>query len=106
VAVQHGGEPIRILDLAQNLIRLSGLEPGRDVPLELVGLRPGERLREELVMDQEVLLASEHEKVFLVQNHNFDRAGFQKDLQELRQLVAAWDRERAVELLRAMAARY
>src|SRR5207245_11262954 len=42
------GEPIRISDLAENLIRLSGMEPGRDMAIEVMGLRPGERLREEL----------------------------------------------------------
>jgi len=56
--------PIRIVDLAQNLVSLSGLEPDRDVPIEVIGLRPGERLREELVMEKEELIASRHEKVF------------------------------------------
>jgi FlaA1/EpsC-like NDP-sugar epimerase len=50
------GEPILISDLAKNLIRLAGMGPGRDVPLEVMGLRPGERLREELVMANEELL--------------------------------------------------
>lgn len=100
------GEPMRILDLAENLIRLSGLEPGRDVPIELVGLRPGERLREELVLEQEELLTTEHEKVFMVRNHQFDSAGFRRDLEDLRRLVAARDRDGAVTQLRAMAARY
>ncbi len=100
------GETIRILDLAQNLIQLSGLEPGRDVPIELVGLRPGERLREELVQEQEVLLPTGHEKVFLVQNQQFDPDGFRRDLERLRRLVAAWDRDGAVAQLRTMAGRY
>lgn len=100
------GEPVRILDLAKNLVRLSGLEPGRDIEIQVTGLRPGERLREELVMESEHLLPSEHEKVFIVENGSFDRERFRRDLETLRGLVAARERERAVEELKAMAARY
>src|SRR5207244_198926 len=60
------GEPVRILDLAHNLVRLSGLEPEKDIAIEVIGLRPGERHREELVMDHEDLAAAEHEKGFMV----------------------------------------
>ena len=100
------GEPIRILDLAQNLIRLSGLEPGCHVSVEVISLRPGERLQEELVQEQEMLLPTAHEKVFMVQNHQFDSEGFRQDLERLRHLVGARDREGAVEQLGIMAARY
>jgi FlaA1/EpsC-like NDP-sugar epimerase len=100
------GEPVRIMDLAENLIRLSGLEPGRDVPIEVIGLRPGERLREELVQAQEELLPTGHEKVFMVRNHQFDSEAFKQELEELRRLVSVRDREGAVARLRAMAARY
>jgi FlaA1/EpsC-like NDP-sugar epimerase len=100
------GEPIRILDLAENLVRLSGLEPGQDIPIQVVGLRPGERLREALVQEQEELLPTAHDKVFMVQNHRFDAEGFRQDLERLRRLVAARDREGAVEQLKAIAGRY
>ena len=62
------GDPIRIMDLAENMIRLHGLEPGRDVPIETIGLRPGERLRETLFTQAEELLASGHEKILRVRN--------------------------------------
>jgi FlaA1/EpsC-like NDP-sugar epimerase len=100
------GEPIRILDLAENLIRLFGLEPGRDIPIQIIGLRPGERLREELVQEQEDLLPTEHDKVWMVRNHRFDAEGFRQDLERLRCLVAARDREGALQQLRTMAERY
>ncbi len=100
------GEPVRILDMAQNLIRLSGLEPGRDVFVELIGLRPGERLEEDLIMEKEELISSEHEKVFMVRNHHFDAEAFRQDIETLRRLVAARDREGAVTQIKAMASRY
>lgn len=110
------GEPVRIGDLAENLIRLSGFEPGKEIPIEITGLRPGERLNEALVMDGETLLPTEHEKVFKVQSSRFEVQGsrfevvgreeFQRDLEELRRLVAVRDRDGAVAQLKSMAARY
>ena len=100
------GEPIRIVDLAENLIRLAGLEPGRDIPIEVMGLRPGERLREELVLANEQLLPTAHEKVFMVRNHSFDSGDFRRDFELLRSCVQSRDRARAVPHLREMASRY
>ncbi|MEY3019714.1 MAG: hypothetical protein RLZZ272_698 [Actinomycetota bacterium] len=54
------GAPVRILDLAHDLIRLKGLEPGRDIAIELIGARPGERLHEELVLADEVVGTTAH----------------------------------------------
>jgi len=86
------GEPIRILDLAHNLVRLSGLEPEKDIAIEVIGLRPGERLREELVMDHENLAPTEHEKVFMVRNQSFSRGELRRDLADLHRLAEARDR--------------
>jgi FlaA1/EpsC-like NDP-sugar epimerase len=72
----------------------------------VVGLRPGERLSEALVQEQEELLPTEHEKILMVQNHRFDAEGFRRDLERLRRLVANRDRAGAVEHLKAMAGRY
>lgn len=100
------GEPVNILDLAKNLVRLSGLEPERDIAIEMTGLRPGERLTEELVMDDEELSPTAHEKVFMVRRGAFSEAAFREDLEVLRWLVAGRDQERAVARLKAMAASY
>ncbi len=61
------GEPVKIMDLAKNLIRLSGFEPGEDIKIEVTGLRPGEKLYEELLMDEEGLTATKHDKIFIGQ---------------------------------------
>ncbi len=100
------GDPIRILDLAENLIRLSGLVPGRDVRVETIGLRPGERLVEELVMESEELTESQHEKIFVLQKRHFDPAAVTADLDLLREATLRRDAEAAVAQLKAMAVRY
>ncbi|MGL5766580.1 MAG: polysaccharide biosynthesis protein [Sarcina sp.] len=66
------GEPVKIYDLAENLIKLSGYEPGIDVSIEEVGLRPGEKLYEELLMDEEGLEQTKHEKIFIAKPADFD----------------------------------
>lgn len=92
--------------MAENLIRLSGFEPGKDIPINVVGLRPGERLGESLVMDGEELLPTEHEKVFMIENHRLDPTAFRRDFDVLKQLLASRDRTATVAHLKAMAARY
>ncbi len=59
------GKPVRIYDLAKNIIRLSGYTPGVDIKIEVTGLRPGEKLFEELLMNEEGLTKTRHEKIFI-----------------------------------------
>jgi FlaA1/EpsC-like NDP-sugar epimerase len=66
VYVLDMGEPVRIVDLAQTMIRLSGKEPGRDIEIEFVGARPGEKLHEELWSEDETVSPSAHEAILLV----------------------------------------
>jgi len=68
VLVLDMGEPIKIVELAEELIRIHGLEPYRDVDLEFIGLRPGEKLFEEILTAEEGTVASKHEKVFVAKN--------------------------------------
>jgi len=62
------GEPVPIVELARDLIRLSGLEVGRNIDIEFIGPRPGEKLFEELFADGEVYERTHHEKIFVVRN--------------------------------------
>lgn len=57
------GEPVRIYDLAEKLVRLSGFEPGKDIEIKITGLRPGEKLYEELLMDDEGVIPTEHKDI-------------------------------------------
>ena len=66
------GKPIKIYDLAINLIKLSGFEPHKDIKIEITGLRPGEKLYEELLMDEEGIKETQHEKIFIGKPSEFD----------------------------------
>lgn len=65
IFVLEMGEPVRIIDLAKDLITLSGLEIGKDIDIDVVGLRPGEKLFEELLMDEEGLESTDHDKIHI-----------------------------------------
>lgn len=65
VFVLDMGEPVKIIDLARDLIALSGFEPEVDIPIQITGLRPGEKLFEELLLDEEGMKSTRHEKIFI-----------------------------------------
>jgi len=85
------GAPIKIVDLARNLIRLSGLEPDKDIKIEFTGLRPGEKLHEELLMEEEGVTATHHEKIFISQPLNMDYKLLMKELNNLAKMVSDSD---------------
>ena len=66
------GEPVRIMDLAKTLIRLSGFEPGADIPIKITGMRPGEKLFEELLTAEEGTTATANERIFVAKPTELD----------------------------------
>jgi FlaA1/EpsC-like NDP-sugar epimerase len=84
VFVLDMGEPVRIVDLARNLILLSGLRPGVDVSIEFTGIRPGEKLCEELSMADERALPTSHEKIRRFAGNGFPPDGMWSHLEVLR----------------------
>lgn len=87
------GEPVRIIDLAKDLIRLSGMKPEEDIRIEFTGLRPGEKLYEELLMEEEGLGSTSHQKIFVGQPMDIDVRQLHKQLEELRKMVEREERE-------------
>ena len=79
------GEPVKIMDLAKQLIRFYGYEPGVNMDIKIVGLRPGEKLYEELMMDEEQdkMRCTVHNKIFVAPPRNIDLGEFYQQLQEL-----------------------
>ena len=101
IMVLDMGEPIRILDLARNMIRLSGKEPERDVPITFIGARPGEKVHEELFAEGETWKPTTHPKIVALDVSPVERAWLEGKLDELERLVEAGD---TLELVGRLAA--
>lgn len=87
VFVLDMGKPVKIYDLAVDLIKLSGLEPNRDIKIKITGLRPGEKLYEELLMSEEGLKSTGHNKIYIGKPTFESINSLNKKLDELRELL-------------------
>lgn len=98
------GESIRIVDLAEQLIRLSGLEPGIDIEIAYTGMRPGEKLLEELLVEGDTVESTRHPKIFTLRERLLPLS--REWLADLAAAVASRDAERVIALLRLAAPEY
>ena len=80
------GEPVKIYDLAVSLIKLLGYEPNVDIPIEITGLRPGEKLYEEILMSEEGLTSTKHDKIFISKPMHMEMAELEEKLNILKEL--------------------
>ena len=110
VFVLDMGEPVKIVDLAEELIRIHGLEPYKDIDIETIGLRPGEKLFEEILTAEEGTVASKHERVYIARNsEKYSLGEIESILHEFKALLsepAMNDHSRVKDLLKKYVKHY
>ena len=87
------GEPVKIYDMAEKLVKLSGLEPNVDIEIKVTGLRPGEKLYEEILMAEEGLEATKHDKIHIAEPMNINMDMIKNKLEKLNELLESSDNE-------------
>ena len=100
------GEPVKIVDLARQMIRLAGRKPGKDIEIAFIGLRPGEKLQEELFYANEPLLPTETAAIRLAAPRTIDYAMLSRSLDELTEHAAERRQERMLALLGTLVPEY
>src|SRR6185437_88510 len=91
ICVLEMGEPVKIVDLANKLILLSGLRPGEDIEVEFTGMRPGEKLFEELSSSMEDTIPTNHEKIRIFSGNGMRKDDLRYWLGSLREICEAHD---------------
>jgi len=100
------GEPVKIVDLARQMIRLAGLVPDRDIAIEFTGLRPGEKLHEELFHDAEAAVPTANPALRLAAPRTADYAVLARSIDELEEQARAANEARVIDLLRLLVPEY
>ncbi len=100
------GEPIRIIDLARNMIRLSGLVPVEDIEIQFVGLRPPEKICAELITERENILPTYHDKIKIFEGPPVSRDLIEAWIAELKALVAQSDEAAVITHLKKLVPEY
>jgi FlaA1/EpsC-like NDP-sugar epimerase len=100
------GEPVKIDELARDFIKLSGFELGKDVEIVYTGLRPGEKLHEELLMAEEGLQKTLHEKIFIGKLTAYDREVLFQQLEKLKVVTEKEDRHELESILKILVPTY
>jgi len=96
------GKPVKIVEIAMKLIQLAGHTAGKDIAIEFIGLRPGEKIHEELFNESEDLMPTYHPKIMTAQTRVFDPAVFNRELKDLIGYAAAHRQIEARSLMHAM----
>ena len=103
------GTQVKIVDIAKDLIRLSGFEPERDIEIKFIGLRPGEKLYEELIVIGEEIAPTRHDKILILNHSGPDHIGkieLQENISELVKLADARDADGIKNKLRDIVPEY
>lgn len=100
------GNSVKIIDLAKNMVRLSGLSLGKDIQIVFTGLRPGEKLYEELLSDQETTLPTHHPKILIAKVENIYFSALAMQLKTLEKYLEAQDNMKIVKFLKQLIPEY
>jgi FlaA1/EpsC-like NDP-sugar epimerase len=100
------GEPVKIVDLARDLIRLSGLDPDRDIEVRFSGIRPGEKLFEEIAVDEENVDKTKHPKIYVGRFRPHELEQVERSLVDLHRIVESGDLAALVQSLRQLVPEY
>ena len=100
------GEPVKIDDLAKKMISLAGLQLGKDIEIKYVGLRPGEKLYEELLKDEENTLPTVHKKIFRAKVREYDMAEVDRELENLRVAALGMKKDDTVLSMKSIVPEY
>lgn len=106
VFVLDMGSPVKIIDLAKEMIRLSGLEPDKDIPLVFTEPRPGERILEEILTDKETATATKHEKIFIAKLPEVDEGKLNSGLEKLKAALNLPEKNKIKKLLKEIVPTY
>jgi FlaA1/EpsC-like NDP-sugar epimerase len=96
------GEPVRISDMAGKMIRLSGLEPGKDIEIAYTGLRPGEKLEEEVICDKEHTMPTTNPKIRLIQRKNEYYPGILPRIDNILKKLYSFSKEEIIGIMKDM----
>ncbi len=100
------GKPVKIADMAKDLIKLSGLEPDKDIKIEYIGLRPGEKLYEELITKGEDIVPTEHGKIMVLKSASFDYKQLNADIDRLIETAQARNEKEIRKMLKKIVPEY
>ena len=96
------GKPVKIVNLARDLIRLSGLEPDKDIKIVFTGIRPGEKLHEELLTQEEGTTATKHKRIFVAKPNNIDSSALAETLETIRRQGSYLKKDEIEDLIRTL----
>ncbi|TSC95216.1 MAG: polysaccharide biosynthesis protein CapD [Parcubacteria group bacterium Licking1014_1] len=102
VFVLDMGKPVKILDLAKEMIRLSGFEPDKDIAIVFTGIRPGEKLFEEILTAEEGVVATQNQKIFIAKLSNVNPRKLEKELNNIKNIADKFAKEKIVDCLKKM----
>jgi FlaA1/EpsC-like NDP-sugar epimerase len=109
VFVLEMGEPVKVYDLAVEMIKLMGFQPEKDIEIKIIGLRPGEKLFEELLTEGErsrLSAKTEHEKIYIADTLKIDSSRLEKDIEDLLQFNVQGDYEKIIKKMQVIVPNY